>query len=937
MANVLRQVFNIYPGETKRALLFAGLAFIASLGIVCGSKIAEALFLLHVGAESLPSCYVAAALGSMGIATVLLYAYHHFSAYRVFLSTMLIITMFYSVVLLFMVSGIGIDTKFLWYVLNASGEIFFINLLTGFWSFIDQYHHLQDAKRLYAFFSSALLLGIAASGGIIQLGIFDLNTLYAMITGFLLLGSFWIMYIARVIQPIITDHQAEGAEVQEKMSWSSFIKTVLSSRMALLLLSVSLIVQLLYWVTEFNYMSAFERQLTSGRDVIAGEETSALLTRFLGRWSSIVAIGNIAAAVFLYGRLVKRFGVNNLAIIPPLALTVVFLAWPFANSLAIPLMGYVVVEGFGFVVDENNFNLLLNAVPSKIKYKFRVIVEFFFEPLGMLMAVPILSAMQLNSRWVGLGLAFVATCLALAIRASYIKGIFINLADNAMRFHRKVSEWWDNMSDKERRESNEYLEEILRKNDSSSQVFACQALLANEDPVMIQKILPHLVDVNPEVKISFISLIDNTPLATDANILDLLEKWLRDDPSVRVRGAILFYLAKYGVLHPDKVKQGLHSSDLTLRGSAILALETFWPQQQSVEVAQNHSIVMQKLRQLLNSDAPNEICMGIAILEIEGSSHNVDILIPFLKHKDTIVMRSAARAIARIIAHNKREKRWVRYGSVIATLLGISSDKETRFYCLQALGDIGDSSIVKHIISASMHFRPSERRHVQKVIASMGLRTVPTLLLLTKDRTLHPRCRVLAGCILGKLAPPQLRNNLHSIIKEEIEQAYFYFYHSYRIQQQHPEYDLRMLEDALTMGFHSVVDFIIQMLGVAGSLEDGEVLSWALHSSNKKVRSQAVETIEKTCDKNIFKLLEPLISDNPLEDKLRSYLKGGRIPYNLSELLNVMEHSPTQIDNIMAAALKRRFNFSRWKDSLRSQMATSHKIFHRCAYELLES
>ena len=152
----------------------------------------------------------------------------------------------------------------------------------------------------------------------------------------------------------------------------------------------------------------------------------------------------------------------------------------------------------------------------------------------------------------------------------------------------------------------------------------------------------------------------------------------------------------------------------------------------------------------------------------------------------------------------------------------------------------------------------------------MGLRTVPALLSITKDTQMADRCRLLAGRILGRLALPQLRANLSDIIRQEIERAYVYFYHYHTIQSRYPEWDLSMLRDVLITGYHSVLDFIIQILGVAGEIEDEELLSRSLRSPNPKVRSQVVETLEKTCEPQIFRLLQPLVDDIPYEEKIRS-------------------------------------------------------------------
>jgi len=185
----------------------------------------------------------------------------------------------------------------------------------------------------------------------------------------------------------------------------------------------------------------------------------------------------------------------------------------------------------------------------------------------------------------------------------------------------------------------------------------------------------------------------------------------------------------------------------------------------------------------------------------------------------------------------------------------------------------------------------------------------------------------------------QLQANLMEIIDLEIERAYFYFYLGHTIQKQDPLYDLEMLQNALLTGYQSVIDFIIHLLGAAGSLEDPELLVRALHSRNAKIHSHAVESLEKTCDLRIFRLIVPLVDDLPLEEKMAACLRWqGDFPnLTLSELLGKLEMSPTLFDKIVATRLKAQLQMPNWRQQLREQMKHSDETFHQFAYELLES
>jgi len=616
----------------------------------------------------------------------------------------------------------------------------------------------------------------------------------------------------------------------------------------------------------------------------------------------------------------------------PAVLFFIFSGWLFNDSLFFPVMGFFVVEGMLYVVDDCNFTLLLNGVPAKLKYKIRLIIESFFEPIGMLSSALLISFVKVDSRLLGLGLSALALAVAFAMSSQYLKGVYRNLSENTIHFQRSLSDWWDSFSLKGRKAAESRLLAILKVGDEKEQMLACEGLIAFEDTAILHKLLILADHLTTSGKISFIELIGQSTFCTETCILDHFHQWILETHDVRLKSAVHFYLARHGLLHPEKVQADLASSDLTLKGAAILALKKSWAQLAPAKTALNRTMAAQKLELLLNSKDEEEIGMALKILGVDSSPHDLDIMLPFLKHASIPVARAAAAAIAQAI-----DKEGMRYAQIIISQLTFSSDNEYRLSCLKALGEIADSSLVKDIISCCIHFRPNERRLTESIIMKMGLRTVPTLLCITKDISMHDRCRILSGRILGRLALPQLQANLYDIFHEEIERAYFYFYHYQTIQKEYPDLDLRILQDALLTGYHSVIDFIIQLLGVAGSIEDCELLSRSMRSRNPKIRSQVVETLEKTCDPKIFRLLQPLVVDLPLEEKMRAYRRGGRTPLSLTELLDRLDQSPSVADQIMSAMLQYRLNLPHWRESVRQQMPENKEIFHHFAYELLES
>ena len=112
-----------------------------------------------------------------------------------------------------------------------------------------------------------------------------------------------------------------------------------------------------------------------------------------------------------------------------------------------------------------------------------------------------------------------------------------------------------------------------------------------------------------------------------------------------------------------------------------------------------------------------------------------------------------------------------------------------------------------------------------------------------------------------------------------------------------------------------------------------------MHSRNEKIHSHAVESLGKTCNARIFRLIAPLVDDLPLEEKMAACLKWyGNYPnLSLSELLAKLDESPSLFDKVVATRLKAKLQMPNWRLQLREQMKNSDEAFHQYAYELLET
>lgn len=911
MTSFFRKLFTLFPGEERSAFMFALLAFFWAAAAASGLKFADALFLLHIGPESLPLLYSLSAGCMILIASLLIYAFHTFPTYKVFIAALSLSSLFYLGV--FFAFPYAEKASWIWYVLRIFGSVNFAVVGTTFWTFIDQYYHLQEGKRLFSLFNSMIFLGISATGFIMLLGLVEFQTLSLMIAGMLLASILLIYFIHRIEKPLPDDYQLEV----EPLSYRKLIQGILKSPFTLLLMSSNLLIYLLMATTEFNYYSTFDYLFDPGGNVPVGDEADATLTLFLGRALAGVSVLNVIFGLFFYSRLLRRFGIGWLLPITPLLLLFTYSSWQVSNALWIALFGYFVVEGTNYVIDDANFNMLLGAVPTKFKHKIRVAIESFFEPIGTLAAAALLSAEFIDPKKLGLVLSGLLLMVALFLRRNYLKAIWMNLAENALHFGREASDWFKTFSIPERKKAERHLLSLVRKKESTP--FAMQCLVAIEDRTILQKLLKFADSFSLENKVALIRLLQDSELSSDVLAVELAQNWLMESEDPLLVEALYWYLAQEGLLHPDKLSDELESDNLKLKGAAILTLITAQTDMDPHEAWNNKTLAYKYIQDLFDSEKPEMIEMGLKILASDPSALGLDMVLAYISHESPFIQREAAKVV-----YLMSEPKFIKQAPRISTLLNETKETEARVYLLKALGEIGDSRQVEAIVRAEVHFRPNERRAAEDAIRRMGLKNIPLLISLLKDTELPDRARLAAGKVLGSLALAQLRAHLESVLKPEIERA-IYFLKALSLSKKNPE--LRVLTHTLVSDYRSVLDFIIQLLGVAGEVEDTELLSRSFRSGKAKIESQAIETLEKTCEPAVFRSLRPLFeNENALADD----------EVTLEHILNTLRNSGSIANKIVAFTLMKQMKKAGWQTELKKEMTSSSELFKQLAYELLE-
>lgn len=880
---MLERFLCIRPNEKKHAFFFAFLGFAWSIATSSGVALSDALLVKHIGAESLPLTFAITAVGIFCSSGIFFFLYNRMNINQIFVKWIYVAIAFY----LFYFSQV---------LLGSSSPVFFISFkalsyiaqlafFSCFWTFVDQYFELQNAKRIFGLLYSAIFLGMAVSGAILSLyenfrGMVGMMTL---VTGALVLSLFLIKHIQANFAKISDDHQEF---VIAKTSGRDLFKSIVTSPFTILLLLFCIILQFLIVITEYEYMFSLEK-------ILAGGSANGL-TQFLGRLYFFGSLFNIFFGLFLYGRLIRNMGLNNVILIVPLFFCSLFFGWIFSVRIIFPIMGFLAVEGVLTLVEDNNFNLLLNAVPLRFKNKIRVVCESVIEPCGILMSSLLMIFFKEHSKTMGLAVSIIFLVVTLMMRAYYTKGIFYNLISHLINFNHKKPLWTNKISKKDYLESRPGFTQQFVTLKENEQLFLVECALRFNDLKYLETLLGKMTKFADPIKLKVINIIEEYPSSVTARFLPYFQFWAKQ--SEEFKEHFYFHLAKMEMLEQELAVANSQSKKPYLKAASLLTL-CRQPDATLENFVPKHALIKMLISRNLEENR----------LAAEAILYNYDpdfkpLLIKLLRNRPEIRL-PILKTLARSLTTTDRD--------LLAPLLSLleqQSCPDVRLMLVKAIERIVDHENVTTVMAASQFWSSSEKRHFMEAAFDMENQVIYTLEEILISPSYSDKMRLMAGQILSGMSPKLLKTCFQRILQDEIQKAYLYFYHFITIQKSYPYTNLHLLELALKNSYDSILDFIIQIQSLTQKFDKGEYLAQSLHSSHPKTYSHAIETLQKMCATKIYKQIQPLIEKGH-EKEFFKYYHTHKFPIlSLEELLDHLERSSSPVNRMIVLSLKNRLN-----------------------------
>ena len=850
MKDLIRKIFKIHKGEGPKVLHFILLGVFLQAGIAVGITLTDTLFLVNIGAAKLPVIYMIMPLVMIFFTPIYSYFVRRYGIDRV-LNLILVQLIIGGISFFFLTYfprflGAGPLLSVIFYMAKIYTFIWYITLYTTYWSFIDSFFDILNAKRLFALFSGGLAAGGMLGGAFVQFftGFSQAEFLFLAWSSIAFLTIPLLRHIKKRWRKIDEVDVEEGKKFVEETGY--VLKAIKNSRYVLLINLVMFGTIFLTTVCEFQYMEFFSQKR-------GAQELASLF----GRLFVIANAFNLIVNFFLFNRMLSFVGVRNMTLAQPLVYSVAFTLFLYRYGYGAAFFGFMAYQGFLISVDSNNWNFIYNAVPSKVKTSIRAFVENLCDPLAtavaglaLLFLAPLFNPQEMALFGV-LGTA-ILLLFVLLLRKDYLGAMITNLKSEWLDFSKPAEEVLEDVDDS----GLEQLENYALSGDMDTAHTAINFLWLKDRPATLKVLLEYFAQSSEKDRVDLSPLFDVVLQDGDDEVVRGLMYWL-EGKDIDEDPVLMEALGSYGLIQPEKLLPLLESSNLSEQGAAATALLNNW----NIDHV-NQAISV--LNSLIKGTNEQKI-IGIKSLGRSKQERYAHFLVPYLQDSDIEIRHEALQSTFKLVGKNS-------YRLISHLVEAIrAGNEEERIIGIDALGKIGDSECIVPLLLMSEFFSPNLQRRIERLILTIGLQSVPTIVSVYRGRQYTTTARSIAARALSKLAFPQFEMYFPDIVNTVIGRAYEFLYHSSILQKEGKTIGLSVLAKYYKTIFDLIIEFVLELLAIGGRLPDFELINSSLRSNNAKVRANAIETIEQGIGRGIFRILLPLVDSRSLEEKIQFF------------------------------------------------------------------
>lgn len=846
----LGRVFRVHRNEWAKVLSFTVLGALLQAGIAIGIAVSDSIFLSRVGSEKLPYVFMLLPLVMLLFIPVYNTWISRFGIDRVFSVSMLAVSMgsviFFLLFMLEVDSLSGTAGLVLLFFVKIWPFAIFLALSTLFWIVIEGYFDILDAKRLYSFFNGGLATGAALGGSFVsafseKIGVGSMFLAWAVL-GLLCLP------IAKTVQKKWKrfEDTADNETSTGVRSQIALVAGAIKSSRYVLVLNLSIMALFLATtLAEYHYMDIFSKNRSE-------QELAALF----GILYSVANVFNLLINFLVFNRVVGFLGVRNIALIQPLVYCGVFVWLMIDRSFDAAVFAFFAYQGFMTAIELNNANFIFNAVSSDVRRQVRSFAEGIGDPAatalaGIILFVTLGASSDSTVTIIGLIVSVVYLIFVFFLRAGYRKSLLESLKRDWLDFSRKPQESLVNIS----------LEEVsteLSKADLLNKVLLLETLVQANPKIAVTKLLACLDNSSFEEQRHLDSVLERLLKANDADVMQEVIVWFHQQER-KLDDSIYETLAANGILMPASCS-GRKISTL------VSGLVSRKPEDNAAAFSDIHDMSL---------GSNENLEAALRAVGLAGNNKHAWWAASFCSHPDENIRIRAAEAVALLAKKGD--------GSLAKMIFPLLERSEMeRMKALIALDKIGDTGMISGLLEASRKLSPQERRLVAGIVSTIGIHSVPTLVMTLNNQTYSSTVRGIAARALAKVAWAQFEPVAQQLIQSEIFSAYqAVMWQAAVAQLDEDEVARRVLSLCRKTEINDRITFVLELLALSGRVGNVDLVSASLQSSNSRQRANAIESLEQDMPRSVFRKLLPLIDNRDDQERLAAAkrLYGISIPH----------------------------------------------------------
>ncbi len=842
-------LFKVRAAEKRRVLLMALYLLAAVSAFIIGRITRDSLFLSRFDRSALAYNYVTVAFA----VAIPLYFYSRV-ADRFRRDRMILAVLGLLMVLLGLARvGAALEVGWFYFVFYNFIEVFGSILIIQFWTFASDLFSSREAKRLFPLIGGGGVLANLACGPPVAALTDQIGTANLMYVQIILLAvcALCVMLLARDQHDRLVEAASQRKVAQVKSptkQGSSFIedlRVVFRSKHLQIVAALTCITFISVQFIDFSF-----------KDVVSRHYQGDMLTKF---FANFYAVSGAAAAVIQFlitRRLLERFGVVvALALLPLLLFGGAVTAALTFGALWAATLAKGTENSLRYSVYDATMQVLYTAVPAEVRGRAKALIDGNLKPIAsglagglLLLMVRYFGMPPHHLYWVSLGFLAIWLGLVLGIKREYVRQLMATLRKRRLNFEESSFEITD-------ARTIEVLQRALRSEQTREVLNALELVPRIRGDQVFEAVAGCTAHTEAQVRQTALRLLADGSAAAIEHIDLVTERFLDEDDEVRAE-AIRTFCSLVRERALQTVRRHLSDSSPLVRAASVAGLMRHGGLDGILTSADEFKAMMADADPLVRQQAARVLAeiqvrnffqpvlelmqdpvtsVQLAAIAAAGAMQSPE-LIPVLVYK--LAHRETARA-AQIAL--------IAYGGTVAPTLAkvlAHEDEELaiRRQVPRILGAIGDTRCLE-ILLDNLGVRDGRLRW-EVARASGRLR----------DRSTEaqvPPARVKPHLITEVQLYYQTLAALADIGGLDIP----------------PGVDL--LSDAMRERLKRSIDRIFRFLAILYPLRTVELVYRNLESPSKVVRSNATELLDNLLEKDLGRLILPIIDEGPIEQKIQ--------------------------------------------------------------------